>query len=673
MARRLAAALSPYLRQHADNPVDWWEWGPDAFAEARRLDVPILLSVGYAACHWCHVMAHESFESDDVAAALSGRFVAIKVDREERPDVDAIYMAATTALTGRGGWPMTVLLTPELTPFWCGTYLAKAQFLALLDATSDAWTTRRDEVDRSAGQILEAVTRAVSPQPSVPIDEVGLASAAAALARAFDRHHGGFGHAPKFPPAMTLMFLLRHAERTGSATAMEMVTQTCEAMAYGGLYDQIGGGFARYAVDAAWVVPHFEKMLYDNALLAPVYAQWWRATGHPLGRRVAQETCEMLLRDFRTAEGGFASSLDADTDGVEGATYVWTPHELVEVLGEADGIRAAQVLGVTEKGTFEHGTSTLRWTLGVPDADEERWWQGVRGRLAAARAARPQPARDDKVVASWNGLAITALTQVGIAVDEPRFITAAVEAAEWILQHHVIDGRLRRVSREGIVGGARAVADDYGNLASACAQLFTATSDPVWVTQAGDLLREAADLFGGDGGVFYDTEAHTDLVTRPHSAADNAEPSGQSAIATALLEYAVLAGSADAIAGADAALEVGGGLARHDPRFAGWTLAAAESRASGPICIVVIHGEPEDSGAELLRAARHAAPSGSFVLAARPDQQDVALALGRGLVGGQPAAYVCRGMVCSAPVTDPSALRALMHRGDQSNPWAHQE
>ena len=381
----------------------------------------------------------------------------------------------------------------------------------------------------------------------------------------------------------------------------------------------------------------------------------------------------MLLRDFRTAEGGFASSLDADTDGVEGATYVWTPRELVEVLGEADGIRAAQVLGVTEKGTFEHGTSTLRWTLGVPDADEERWWQGVRGRLAAARAARPQPARDDKVVASWNGLAITALTQVGIAVDEPRFITAAVEAAEWILQHHVIDGRLRRVSREGIVGGARAVADDYGNLASACAQLFTATSDPVWVTQAGDLLREAADLFGGDGGVFYDTEAHTDLVTRPHSAADNAEPSGQSAIATALLEYAVLAGSADAIAGADAALVVGGGLARHDPRFAGWTLAAAESRASGPICIVVIHGEPEDSGAELLRAARHAAPSGSFVLAARPDQQDVALALGRGLVGGQPAAYVCRGMVCSAPVTDPSALRALLHRGDQSNPWAHQE
>ncbi len=673
MARRLAAALSPYLRQHADNPVDWWEWGPDAFAEARRLDVPILLSVGYAACHWCHVMAHESFESNDVAAALSGRFVAIKVDREERPDVDAIYMAATTALTGRGGWPMTVLLTPELTPFWCGTYLAKAQFLALVDAASDAWTTRRDEVDRSAGQILEAVTRAVSPQPAVPIDEVGLASAAAALARTFDRRHGGFGHAPKFPPAMTLLFLLRHAERTGSATAMEMVTQTCEAMAYGGLYDQIGGGFARYAVDAAWVVPHFEKMLYDNALLAQVYVQWWRATGHPLGRRVAQETCEMLLRDFRTAEGGFASSLDADTDGVEGATYVWTPRELVEVLGEADGIRSAQVLGVTAEGTFEHGTSTLRWTLGVPDPDEERWWQGVRGRLGAARATRPQPARDDKVVASWNGLAITALTQVGVALDEPRFVTAAVEAAEWLLEHHVIDGRLRRVSREGLVGDARAVADDYGNLGSACAQLFTATSDPVWLTRAGDLLRDAADLFAGDGGVFYDTEALTDLVTRPHSAADNAEPSGQSAIATALLEYAVLAGSADAIAGADAALGVGGGLARHDPRFAGWTLAAAESRASGPVCIVVIHDDPERSGADLLRVARHASPSGSFVVAARPDQHDVALALGRGLVGGQPTAYVCRGMVCSAPVTDPSALQALLHRGDQSNPWPHQE
>ncbi|MEI2827297.1 MAG: thioredoxin domain-containing protein [Dermatophilaceae bacterium] len=672
MARRLAAALSPYLRQHADNPVDWWEWGPEAFAEARRLDIPILLSVGYAACHWCHVMAHESFEADDVAAALDGRFVAIKVDREERPDVDAIYMAATTALTGRGGWPMTVLLTPELTPFWAGTYLPKAQFLALLDAATQAWTSRREDVDRSASHILDAVTRAVSPQPAVPIDEGSLEHAVHALERTFDRRNGGFGHAPKFPPAMTLLFLLRHAERTGSARAMEMVTQTCEAMAYGGLYDQVGGGFARYAVDAGWVVPHFEKMLYDNALLAQLYVQWWRATGHPLGRRIAQETCEMLLRDFRTRDGGFASSLDADTVGVEGATYVWTPGELVEVLGDADGARAAEVLGVTAAGTFEHGSSTLRWTIGLPDPGEAQWWADVRARLAAARAARPQPARDDKVVASWNGLALTALAQVGSLLEEPRYITAAVEAAQWLMSGHLVDGRLRRVSREGVVGEARAVADDYGNVASGCIHLFAATGDAAWLTPAGDLLQAAAELFGDGDGVFFDTEAETDLVTRVHSASDNAEPSGQSAIAAALVEYAVLTGSADSLELADAALAVGGGLATHDPRFAGWTLAAAEARVAGPVSVVVIRSSP-DEGAELLRSARQAAPSGALVVAARPDQDGVPVATDRGLVGGRPAAYICRGTVCSAPVTDPERMSALLRGDAHSMPWDHQE
>jgi uncharacterized protein YyaL (SSP411 family) len=395
MPNRLAQALSPYLRQHADNPVDWWEWSEAAFAEARHRDVPVLLSVGYAACHWCHVMAHESFEKDDVAAAVNAGFVAVKVDREERPDVDAVYMAATVALTGSGGWPMTVLLTPEGEPFWCGTYLPREQFLGLLDAASSAWADRRGAIQASSAQIMAAVRSQVAPTAPEPITRHTVADAVTRLGRAADPVNGGFGRAPKFPAAMVLEFLLRHHGRTGSPEALGLVEEACTAMARGGIYDQLAGGFARYAVDAAWVVPHFEKMLYDNALLARVYGHWWRATGSPLAARIAVETCEFIVRELGTAQGGFAAALDADTDGVEGLTYVWSRAELVEVLGAEDGDRAADLLTVTAEGTFEHGRSTLQLQ---GDPDDPSWWAGVRTRLLAARATRPQPARDDKVV-----------------------------------------------------------------------------------------------------------------------------------------------------------------------------------------------------------------------------------------------------------------------------------
>ncbi|HEX7460739.1 MAG TPA: thioredoxin domain-containing protein, partial [Dermatophilaceae bacterium] len=398
MANRLAKSTSPYLLQHAANPVDWREWGPEAYAEAHERDVPVLLSVGYSACHWCHVMAHESFEDDEVAAVLNASFVCIKVDREERPDIDAIYMSATTAMTGHGGWPMTCFLTPDGKPFFCGTYFPKPSFLQLLSGVSDAWTNRRDEVLASGSRIVEALSGAATIEVGGSIGAIELEQAEELLSRGYDVQNGGFGGAPKFPPSMVLEFLLRHWGRTGSSRALQMAEGSCEAMARGGMYDQLAGGFARYSVDAGWVVPHFEKMLYDNAQLLRVYLHLWRATGSPLAERVSRQTADFLLRDLGTVEGGFASALDADAAAVEGLTYVWTRQQLVEVLGEDDGPRAAALLEVTSSGTFELGLSTLQLRR---EPEDTQWWDGIRGRLLAARDLRPQPGRDDKVVTGW--------------------------------------------------------------------------------------------------------------------------------------------------------------------------------------------------------------------------------------------------------------------------------
>ncbi|HRW20033.1 MAG TPA: thioredoxin domain-containing protein [Dermatophilaceae bacterium] len=660
MANRLAAATSPYLLQHADNPVDWWEWGDEAFAEARRRDVPVLLSVGYAACHWCHVMAHESFQDEQVAAALADGFVAIKVDREERPDVDAIYMTATTALTGQGGWPMTVLMTAEGEPFWAGTYLPRGAFLALLASAREAWRSRRAEVDDSSARIAEAVRAAVAPTPPQPITEQTCTVALQRLAGSFDRVNGGFGRAPKFPPSMVLEFLLRHHARTGSAAALAMVDATCTAMARGGMYDQLGGGFARYAVDAEWVVPHFEKMLYDNALLARVYGHLWRATGSALAERIARETCDLIVRDLGTREGGFAASLDADTEGVEGLTYAWSPAELVEVLGAEDGSRAAALLEVTEAGTFEHGRSTLQLRS---DPDDPEWWAHTRGRLLKARGRRPQPARDDKVVTAWNGLAIAALADVGALLGHPAYVANACTAAELVMTRHLVDGRLRRASRDGVVGSALAVADDHGDLAEGLLALHQATGAARWLAAAGELLDSALERYAAGDGAFHDTPDDGErLVARPHSAADNAEPSGQSALAGALLTYGALTGSPRHLAAADAALEVAGSIAEREPRFAGWTLAVAEARLAGPLQVAVV-GTGERA-AQLLRVARASAAPGLVAVAGEPDAPGLPLLEGRPLVDGKPAAYVCRGFVCERPITDPERLRVALATGD---------
>ncbi len=656
MPNRLAHATSPYLLQHQDNPVDWWEWQPEAFALARERDVPVLLSVGYSACHWCHVMAHESFEDEQVARVLNEGFVAIKVDREERPDIDAVYMAATTATTGHGGWPMTVLLTPDGDPFYCGTYFPKEHFLQLLEAVGQAWSTQREQVLGSGAHIAEAIRSGSAPNPPDAVTRATLDAAAQTLARGFDADHGGFGGAPKFPPSMVLEFLLRQYGRTGDPQALSLVSATCEAMARGGIYDQLAGGFARYAVDAAWVVPHFEKMLYDNAQLARVYLHWWRASGSSLGRRIACETADFIIDVLGTAEGGFASALDADTDGVEGLTYAWTPAQLAQVLGDADGAAAARLLTVTARGTFEHGSSTLQLPQ---DPADEQWWARSRRLLLAARATRPQPGRDDKVVTSWNGLAIAALADLGASLGQPRYLRAAERCATFLLQTHLVDGRLRRSSRDGAVGAAAAVADDHGNLAEGLLALHQATGDARWLEGAGLLLDTALDRFRSGAGGFLDTaDDAEELFARPHSAADNAEPSGQSSLAGALLGYGALTGSPRHLDAASQAIDAGGSIASRDPRFAGWTLAVAQAREAGPVQVAVVGTGP--SATALSAAARASLSPGLVQVAGMPDAPGLPLLADRPLVNGHAAAYVCRGMVCDRPVTTPEELtRAL--------------
>ena len=654
MANRLADSLSPYLLQHADNPVDWWEWGEEAFDEARRRQVPVFLSVGYAACHWCHVMAHESFEDDEVAGALSAGFVAVKVDREERPDVDAVYMAATTAMTGHGGWPMTCLLTPDADPFFAGTYLPKAQLLQLLGSAGRLWSERRADVLASGTEIAGRLRGATGPMPAAAVGADVLDGAAAALRGEYDEARGGFGGAPKFPPSMVLEFLLRHHARTADPDALAMVRGTCEAMARGGIYDQLGGGFARYAVDAGWVVPHFEKMLYDNAQLLRVYAHLWRATGDPLARRVTEETAEFLLRDLRTPEGAFASALDADTvvDGTshEGLTYAWTPQQLVEVLGEVDGRRAAELLSVTEQGSFEHGTSTLRL---LEDPADPRWWAEVRGRLLAARTERPQPARDDKVVTAWNGLAVAALADAGSLLERPDLVEAAASAADHVLATHVVGGRLRRTSKGGVVSAAPGVLDDHGDLAEGLLTLHQASGDPRWLTAAGDLLYEALDRFVDDDGV-HDTAVDAPaLYARPAGRSDNAGPSGAAALAGALLTASALTADIRLAAAAPTTLASCGGVATSAPRFAGWTLAVAEAALAGPVQVAVVG--TDEVGERLLRVAR-ASTSPGLVAVAGSAGASAPLLRGRGLVDGSAAAYVCRDFVCTLPVTSVEAL-----------------
>jgi uncharacterized protein YyaL (SSP411 family) len=591
---RLAAATSPYLLQHADNPVDWWPWGEGAFGEARRRNVPLLISIGYSACHWCHVMAHESFSDPTTASAMNAGFVCVKVDREERPDVDAVYMQATQAMTGHGGWPMTVFADHLGRPFFCGTYFPPRSrgsvpgFLQVLAQVAAAWAGKRDEVTQVGAAVAARMAELAVPvggrgkDGGAPGVE-GLDAAVERLAEEYsaDAERGGvgagFGGAPKFPPSMTLLQLLRHHARTESAAALAMVAQTCNAMARGGIYDQLGGGFSRYAVDGTWTVPHFEKMLYDNALLLRVYALLWRTSPSPLYRRIAEETAGFMIRELGTASGGFASALDADTDGVEGLTYAWTYQELVDVLGAEDAKIAAAAYEVTKAGNFEDGKSVLRLAAEpAGDAKNPEDVRRVAAKLRVARAQRPQPGRDDKIVASWNGLAISALVEASVALGRADLRSAALRCGQLLVGVHFEDGRLVRTSRDGVASENPGVLEDYGCVAEGFVSLFTATGDRAWLEHAGALLDTMREQFREDGGL-YDTAADAaPLYFRPSDPTDNASPSGTSAAAAAFAAYAQAAGSQQALADAHAALGASRALAAQAPRFAGYGLAVAE-------------------------------------------------------------------------------------------------
>ncbi|MGW2618074.1 thioredoxin domain-containing protein [Streptomyces sp. NPDC001500] len=669
---RLADVTSPYLLQHADNPVDWWPWGSAAFEEAKRRDVPVLLSVGYSACHWCHVMAHESFEDQETADRLNEHFVSVKVDREERPDVDAVYMEAVQAATGQGGWPMTVFLTPDAEPFYFGTYFppeprhGMPSFQQVLEGVRQAWAERRDEVAEVAGKIVRDLAgREISYGDSLAPGEQELSQALLGLTREYDPQRGGFGGAPKFPPSMVIEFLLRHHARTGAEGALQMARDTCERMARGGIYDQLGGGFARYSVDRDWTVPHFEKMLYDNALLCRVYAHLWRATGSELARRVALETADFMVRELRTEQGGFASALDADSDDgagrhVEGAYYAWTPGQLKEVLGEEDAELAARHFGVTEEGTFEHGSSVLQLPQQDGPADAERI-ESIRSRLFRARAERPAPGRDDKVVAAWNGLAIAALAETGAYFDRPDLVDAALAAADLLVRLHLDDqARIARTSKDGQVGANAGVLEDYADVAEGFLALASVTGEGVWLEFAGFLLDHVLARFvDAESGALFDTAVDAEqLIRRPQDPTDNAAPSGWTAAAAALLGYAAHTGSEPHRAAAERALGVVKALGPRVPRFIGWGLAAAEALLDGPREVAVVGAGPDDPGAgELHRTALLGTAPGAVVAFGVAGGDEFPLLAGRPLVDGRPAAYVCRGFTCDAPTTDPHRLR----------------
>ncbi|MGW0411173.1 thioredoxin domain-containing protein [Streptomyces collinus] len=674
---RLAHETSPYLLQHADNPVAWWPWSAAAFDEARKANKPVLLSVGYSSCHWCHVMAGESFEDEATAAYLNEHFVSVKVDREERPDVDAVYMEAVQAATGQGGWPMTVFLTPDAEPFYFGTYFppeprhGMPSFRQVLEGVRHAWDERRDEVGEVAGKIVrDLAQREIAYQTARVPGEQETAQALLGLTREYDQQRGGFGGAPKFPPSMVLEFLLRHHARTGAEGALQMAADTCERMARGGIYDQLGGGFARYSVDRDWVVPHFEKMLYDNALLCRVYAHLWRATGSDLARRVALETADFMVRELRTGEGGFASALDADSDDgegrhVEGAYYVWTPEELRRALGEEDAELAVRYFGVTEEGTFEHGRSVLQLPQGEALFDAGRV-ASVRERLLAARAERPAPGRDDKVVAAWNGLAVAALAETGAYFGRPDLVDAAVAAADLLVRVHLDEhARLARTSRDGRVGPNAGVLEDYADVAEGFLALASVTGEGVWLDFAGLLMDQVTTRFTDpESGALYDTAADAErLIRRPQDPTDNATPSGWTAAAGALLGYAAHTGSEAHRTAAERALGVVKALGPRVPRFIGWGLAVAEALLDGPKEVAVVGPSVADERTAVLhRTALLGTAPGAVVAVGTAESDEFPLLAGRPLVGGEPTAYVCRNFTCDAPTTDPERLGGALGR-----------
>jgi len=669
VSNRLAGETSPYLLQHADNPVDWYPWGEEAFIRARAEDRPVLLSVGYSACHWCHVMAHESFENPQVAAQMNELFVNIKVDREERPDVDSIYMQAVIAISGQGGWPMTVFLTPAGEPYFGGTYFPPVDrhglrgFPYVLDAAASVYRERRDEVAQAADQLR----RSLQPLPLAAgsVSSANLNDAAVSLLGQVDHRHGGFGAAPKFPHPAAIDFLLRRHRATGDRRLLDAALSTLDHMARGGIHDQVGGGFHRYSVDATWSIPHFEKMLYDNAQLAPVYLHAYQLTGDQRWRRVVEDILDHALRELSLASGGFASSQDADSPGGEGSFFVWTPAQLTEVLGDDDGTLAARVFGVSDAGNFEHRTTVLAMpfplaqvarSLDVGEDALQARVDGIRERLLAARHLRAAPGRDDKVLTSWNALMMGALAEAGAALARPDYLDAARRCADFLTRDLRPDGVLLRTWKDGrakITG----FLEDSAFLADSLITLFEACGDGAYLDTARDLSEDALRRFG-DGDILYDTASDAEpLLVRPRTIDDNPIPAGQSVLASALLRIAAISGDPGTRECAEAIMGPVAGAVTRSP-LALSSMACAIDRAQAPSREVAISGSRDDPRTLELVATVHSRWLPDTVLAW--GGADIALLEDRPLVGGRPAAYVCENFACQRPVTDPAELGALL-------------
>lgn len=675
MPNQLANESSPYLLQHVDNPVNWYPWGEEALALAREQDKPILLSIGYAACHWCHVMAHESFEDPETAAFMNEHFINIKVDREERPDLDSIYMNAVVALTGQGGWPMTVVLTPDQEPFFGGTYYPPAprygmpSFRQVLSGIANAWETRRDEIDQSAASIADHLQNSalIATQAGELTPDI-MDQALNGLLKTFDSQLGGFGSAPKFPPSMTLEFLLRVGQERNDSMALHMAETTLQAMANGGMYDQIGGGFARYSTDARWLVPHFEKMLYDNALLARVYLHAYQITGKAAYRTVVEETLDFVVREMRHEAGGFYSSYDADSEGEEGKFYVWSAAEVREALGD-DAELFMIAYDVTEGGNWE-GTNILNKPrplaevarLAEIDAAE------VEARLAAARdtlyqrrSQRIWPGLDDKVLTSWNGLMLAAFAEAGRALGRDDYIRIAVENASFL--HETMrreDGRLFRTWKEGTAARYNGYLEDYAYLADGLLALYQTTFEPHWFIWAQELADMMLDHFRDkENGGFYDTaDDHETLLHRPKELQDNATPSGNAMAATVMLSLALYTGEGRYWDVAhEAVSKLAAMMARYPGGFAQWLTAT--TLILGQPREVAIAGDPEAADSKALLDTVFAIYRPQVVVAAGMSEAAIAavpLLAQRPQIDGQATAYVCRRFVCQQPVTDPEAL-----------------
>ena len=676
MANRLAHETSPYLLQHKDNPVDWYPWGEEALRKARDEDKPVLLSVGYSACHWCHVMERESFEDEATARIMNEHFVNIKVDREERPDIDSIYMSAVQALTRHGGWPMTVFLTPDGAPFYGGTYFPPAprgglpSFQQILFGLADAYENRRDDVLSRAEAIrefLQTTTGAALPKTDINIEL--LDAAAGSLVSELDGRFGGFGGAPKFPQAMNLEVLLRHHHRTGDLAALSGVEETLRAMANGGIYDQLGGGFARYSVDRYWLVPHFEKMLYDNALLSRLYLEAYQATGDEFYKRIAEETLDYVVRDMTSPEGGFYSAEDADSEGEEGKYYVWTPEEIRSVLGEEEADLAERYWDVTERGNFEG--SNILYVPRPPEAvaaefgisSEELWerMEESRSKLFAAREERIRPGRDEKILAAWNGLMLRSFAFAARVLNREDYREVAARNAAFLLDRLRVEGRLRR-SYKGGQARFNGYLEDYAMVADGLVALYEATFDLRWLVEAASLADAILELFWDEGSkAFYDTPAdHEELVTRPRDVYDNAAPSGTSVATDVLLKLSLLLDRDDYRARAEAVLEdLSGGLQRVPGAF-GRLLAALDFDLSRPREISIV-GDPASPDTQALIDAVYARYLPNKVVAGRaPEDEEAAgvvpLLAERPTRDGRATAYVCEGYACQNPTTDPEEL-----------------